>query len=333
MGKYLLSCDWGSTVFRLRLIELPGQQVIDEVSSDDGITRTFTAWKANAADKGITRKQYFFDQLKKQKAILAGKVAIKLDDMPIIISGMASSSIGMQELPYTTLPFGVDGSEAGIQVFDADSNFPNPLVLISGVKSDDEVMRGEETQLIGLSALLNLQQQETILILPGTHSKHLHINKGKLLAIKTFMTGELFSLLTHQSILKDSVDGSGDSELSTEEITAFKLGLKKAAGADILNSLFSVRTNQLFGKLNKKQNFYYLSGLLIGTEINYLREQKAVPLILSCGGNLYELYKLALQELELLERTTVISADAISKATIAGQVIIYQNIKQTINNE
>src|SRR6202012_3415465 len=113
---------------------------------------------------------------------------------------------------------------------------------------------------------------------------------------------------------------SGDVELSADETAAFKTGLKKAADANILNSLFTVRTNQLFSKLNKKQNFYYLSGLLIGTEINHLLEKKNVPLILSCGGNLYELYKLALQELNLLERTTVISADAIIEATIAGQI-------------
>jgi 2-dehydro-3-deoxygalactonokinase len=331
MGKYLLSCDWGSTVFRLRLIEMPGQDVIGEVSSDDGVTRTFNSWKTHAADKGITRKQYFFDQLKKQKTILAAKLSIKLDGVTIIISGMASSSIGMQELPYAILPFDVNGISASIHVFAAADNFPNQVVLISGVKSEDEVMRGEETQLIGLSALLNLQQKEAILVLPGTHSKHLHINNGKLLSIKTFMTGELFSLLTHQSILKDSVDESGGAELSADEKDAFKLGFKKAADANILNSLFTVRTNQLFAKLNKRQNFYFLSGLLIGTEINHLCDKKNVPLILSCGGNLYELYKLALQGLGLLERTTVVSADAIVKATITGQVIIYQNIKQTIN--
>ncbi len=329
MEKYLLSGDWGSTIFRLRLIEMPGQHIIGEVFSDNGVIHTFNSWKAGAADKGITRKQFFIDQLKKQKKSLSDQLSQSLDGITILISGMASSSIGMQELPYAQLPFAVDGGGVRIHRFEAEDNFPNPILLISGVKSYEEVMRGEETQLIGLASLLNIQQQECILILPGTHSKHLQIKSGKLISIKTFMTGELFSLLINHSILKDSVDNSKVTELSESEIDAFKSGLKRSADANILNSLFTVRTNQLFNKLDKKQNFYYLSGLLIGTELNYLCQMETIPLVLCSGGNLHELYKLALHELGLLDKTTIVSADMIVKATIAGQAIIYKQSKQT----
>ena len=325
MEKYLLSCDWGSTVFRLRLVEMPEQQVVGEISSEDGVTRTFNAWKTNAADSGISRKQFFFDELKKQTTILAVKLAIKLDGIPIIISGMASSSIGMQEMPYAAMPFTVDGKGANVQVFDENADFPNKVILISGIRSEEDAMRGEETQLIGIAELLGLQKQDVTLILPGTHSKHLHIKGGKLVDFQTFMTGEVFSLLINHSILKDSVEINAATEFSEEDIAAFKKGLGKSSSANMLNSLFTVRTNQLFNKLNRKHNFFYLSGLLIGSEITHLR-QKDGPLILCSASVLYELYKLALQEFGLLKQTTIISADMIHKATIAGQIILYKNI-------
>lgn len=329
MDKYILSCDWGSTAFRLRLIEMPAQKIVGEVSSDDGVTRTFNLWKANAADKGITRKQFFIGQLKKQKDNLAAQLSMKLDGITIIVSGMASSSIGMQELPYALLPFATDGSDATVQFFEAEGNFPNPIILISGVRSEEEVMRGEETQLVGISQLLGLHQQEAILILPGTHSKHLYVKDGQLVNFKTFMTGELFGLMVSHSILKDSVDITGTTELTGSGLEAFKLGLNKATEFNILNALFTVRTNQLFNKLNKKDNACYLSGLLIGTEIKRLNKKDGIPLILCGAGNLYELYKLAMEEFGLLTRTIIISAESIHNATIAGQVIIYQ--KQTAN--
>jgi 2-dehydro-3-deoxygalactonokinase len=325
MEKYLLSCDWGTTFFRLRLIEMPGEYIVNEVSSEDGVTRTFTAWKNHAADKGITRKQYFLDQLKKQTDILAGKTGIKLDGLTILISGMASSTIGMQEMPYAPLPFAIDGSKASVQYFDIQEGFPNKVILISGARSNEDVMRGEETQLVGAAKLLELQQQEAVLILPGTHSKHLHVKDGQLINIQTFMTGELFSLLTNHSILKDSVETTDVTEFSESDIEAFKAGIKKSQEFNVLNSLFTVRTNQLFNKFSKKQNWLYLSALLIGTELNHLTKKENTPLILCSGNNLHGLYKLALQELGLLQRTTLFSADKMIQATIAGQVTIFQN--------
>jgi 2-dehydro-3-deoxygalactonokinase len=85
-----------------------------------------------------------------------------------------------------------------------------------------------------------------------------------------------------------------------------------------------VRTNQLFNNLNKKQNALYLSGLLIGNELNGLTS-KHVPLILCSDNALHNLYKLAFESLGLLSRTTIVPAAVLSRATIAGQIIIAQN--------
>jgi len=310
---------------------MPDERIVGAISSAEGIIHTFNSWKERAENKGINRKQFFIDQLKKQLTALADQLKIELDGVPIVISGMVSSSIGMQEIPYAQLPFAVDGNGAKTVTVDATDEFPNQVTLISGATNGEDVIRGEETQIIGIVKLLNLQQQEAILILPGTHSKHLYIRQGELIDIQTYMTGEVFSLLNTHSILKDSVSIGNVTQLSTEDADAFKLGVSKSISANILNDLFTVRTNQLFNKLNKEQNFFYLSGLLIGAELKHLGKKDNLPLILCSGNSLYKLYQMALAELDLKQSVTV-SADNIDQATIAGQIIVFEKNNITNNN-
>ena len=327
MKNYLLGCDWGTSSFRLRLIDSADLQLIDEVTSQEGVASTFNDWKANGESQGTSREHFFRQQLKRQISLLSSKTAIDLTGIPIVISGMASSSIGMEEVPYATLPFPTDGSFASTKRLSAQGDFPHTLTLISGVRTQDDVMRGEETQLIGLLDLLDTLQvdvDESILIFPGTHSKHIYIQQQQVIDFHTFMTGELFNLMAYHSILKDSVDPTDLTTFSDDDLTAFTSGINDA-DSSVLNDLFKVRTNQLFNKLTKKQNALYLSGLLIGDELKTLIRQPQWQLILCSGNNLYELYKLAMEVLQLSDRTTTISADLIDKATIAGQVKIAQN--------
>ena len=131
--------------------------------------------------------------------------------------------------------------------------------------------------------------------------------------------------MSHYSILKDSVEVNGLTAFDDDELEAFTLGINESDSSSILTDLFRVRTNQLFNRLTKRQNALYLSGLLIGNELKSLIHQPHRQLILCSGTNLYELYKLAMKELHLSERTITISADLIDKATMAGQVKIAQN--------
>ena len=320
--NYLLGCDWGTSSFRLRLIQLPDCAVLGEVFSSDGIAPTYTAWQAS----GVERKAFFQSQLKKQIGQLAQQTGVALYGIHIVISGMASSTIGLCEVPYAQVPFDLSGSQAVTVRLDATEDFPHPILLISGVRTEHDVMRGEETQLIGLAESLNFSAPpEAILILPGTHSKHLFIQKNQLVDIQTFMTGEVYSLLSTHSILKDSVETSDSPTLSEHEKEAFLLGVRASASKGILKGLFGVRTNQLFQKLDKKENALYLSGLLIGSELSHLYTDTHSPLILCSGSILFDPYHLAMQELALTERTRVLPAPMLDQATVAGQVRIFQN--------
>jgi 2-dehydro-3-deoxygalactonokinase len=146
------------------------------------------------------------------------------------------------------------------------------------------------------------------------------------------MTGELYNILTHNSILKDSVNVDILVDLHADEREAFVAGVRNSASSNLLNSLFTVRTNQLFNKLDKKQNALYLSGLLIGNELNGLTSRD-VPLILCSDSALHKLYKLAFEYLGLLNRTTIVPADVLGWATIAGQIIIAQNHNVLYENQ
>ena len=322
--KYLISCDWGTTAFRLRLIDTINYKVISECISLEGVALTYEAWKATGTP--AQEKQGFFkNKFKQQMAVLTSQSNMPFEGLDIIISGMASSSIGMVELPYATLPFNVDGSQANIQLIEADAFFPHKIMLISGVRSADDVMRGEETQLIGLIDLLNLSPNEPyIFILPGTHSKHLYLENNRLVNFHTYMTGEIFNILSNHSILKDSIDITTLDDFSNVELAAFKKGVFEADSTGILNSLFKVRTNQLFQKLNKKENSFYLSGLLIGSELKNLLAESNCQLVLCSGNNLFEFYKTAIEALNLSERTMTVPSEMIDKAVVIGQMKIFK---------
>lgn len=329
--NYLLGCDWGTSSFRLRLLDINDYTIIGEVVSNDGISNIYKAWKAKNEDSDVDRRSFFCKQLEKQIQIMSKQVGLKLDGVPVIISGMASSSIGIEETHYADLPFSINGSKAKLRHYASHKDFSHHIILISGVKSEHDVMRGEETELIGLLALLDAQDMQVdnaVLIFPGTHSKHLYVQKNELINFHTYMTGEIFNVMGNYSILQNSVDLNHMVELSEANLAAFRLGVNESRSSNILNNLFSVRINQLFQKLDKKENAFYLSGLLIGNEMKSLCECVQEKLILCSGSNLFELYRFAMDELGLLERTIVIPAQHIDKAAMAGQLKIFQQLKK-----
>ncbi len=270
---------------------------------------------------------FFRRELKKQVDLLSQKVSFDLNQVLIIMSGMASSTIGLKNLEYSNVPFPLNGSSAVTFKVEMDNVLPNDIILVSGIKTEHDVLRGEETQLIGLVSLLRSNHQykkEAILIFPGTHSKHIHIRDEMLVDFKTYMTGEVYSLLRHHSILRDSVDSSLLIMESDDDRKVFRQGVRASVDACILNQLFSVRTNQLFDILDQRQNAYYLSGLLIGSELKCLSNKSELPVFLCSSSNLHDFYEIALDELKVLERSVVLPMEMMDRATITGQFLLYK---------
>jgi 2-dehydro-3-deoxygalactonokinase len=321
MPKFI-SCDWGTSVLRLRVVDINTRVVLAEVAGLTGISGTFELWKQSGKPEG-DRLSFYQAILTKQIIMLEKQLNFSLQHVPLIISGMASSNIGIIELSYKEVPFRTDGHDLYIKTFDATDNFRHKALVISGVKTGDDVMRGEETQLIG--CLNDNDKEDRLFIFPGTHSKHVMVKNGKVVDFKTYMTGEFFEVLSKRSILSGAVEDN-DSLLNGINLKSFEKGVTDGLYVNILHSSFLVRTNYLFEKLSKKENYHYLSGLLIGTELKELVTIK-MPLTVVSDELHIELYRTALQKLGIYD---VKYQDA-GKEVIKGHTKIYDLHEPELN--
>jgi 2-dehydro-3-deoxygalactonokinase len=314
--KCFISGDWGTTNLRLRLVDMDRQQVLGEITSSQGIATTFGEWQQCTSDQ---RLSFYQSILLHQIHHLQEQAQLPLEDLPLVLSGMASSSLGMLELPYQPVPFGATGEDLYRRDIPASPGFRHRILLVSGVRTDDDVMRGEETQLIG--ALSPGDKGEHIFIFPGTHSKHIQVRDGQALSFSTYMTGEFFHLLSAKSILAGSV---APPSSQTPLPPSFKKGVEDSRHSSLLHSAFLVRTNQLLGHLSKEDNYYYLSGLLIGEELKYLstaHPSLSIPPIsvtIVSAGRLQENYSAACHHLGLAG-VDLVDAD---RALIKGHCIL-----------
>ncbi len=217
-------------------------------------------------------------------------------DALCLISGMAGSRQGWQEAPYCPCPAGF--AELGQHLLWLQ---PDRIALVPGLscqgqdalKSPD-VMRGEEVQIFG--ALQRAGRDNATLVLPGTHSKWVQVQGGRVTQFQTFMTGEVFALMSQHSILGKTLDLNGAFDETT-----FLQGVDQSQQAgSVLHHLFAVRTLGLFDRLSADQLPSFLSGLLIGEE---LRQQAASihaePVMVMGSEALTLRYTLALQHLHI----------------------------------
>jgi 2-dehydro-3-deoxygalactonokinase len=129
-----------------------------------------------------------------------------------------------------------------------------------------DVMRGEEVQLLGLLQLApELRFGRRLVCLPGTHTKWVWLEDGQIRHFRTSMTGELYALLTQHSVLLQQAENSGD--FCTESFIRGCQQMRGTAGLHWLHQLFTVRTEQLFSGLTPQQASAYLSGILVGADV------------------------------------------------------------------
>ena len=184
-----------------------------------------------------------------------------------LMSGMVGSQQGWLQAPYCACPANFEPLVSGLAWVE-----PGRVAIVPGLSCEHDgipdVMRGEETQVFGALQLLALQ--DALLVLPGTHSKWVRVQAGRIESFATFMTGEFFALLQQHSLLSRSLPDS-DGEL---DIAAFDQGVTLALRDNsLLHTAFSVRTLSLFGRLPNSALTSYLSGLVIGEELRAQRFQ------------------------------------------------------------
>jgi 2-dehydro-3-deoxygalactonokinase len=283
MIKQFISCDWGTSSFRLRLINTADCSILAETMDGKGIAAIYKEW----LQSGLAEKE----RIRFYKNILFSKIekltANPLTGVSVIISGMASSAIGIAELPYGNIPFEITSDSLHVESILPDEKSGHKILIVSGLKTSNDVMRGEETMLLGCGLK---DSNEWFVILPGTHSKHATVKEKILVDFKTYMTGEVFDLLSNQSILSNSVK-KNESDAYNH---LFERGVNEGAGGNLLNAVFHVRTSALFKSLTEEENYHYLSGLLIGAELSQIAGSKR-KILLVCNRALSKRYWQALQ--------------------------------------
>jgi 2-dehydro-3-deoxygalactonokinase len=179
----------------------------------------------------------------------------------VLACGMVGARQGWVEARYRAVPCPPTDPAALTRVTTKD---PRLDVRIAPGLSQDrpaDVMRGEETQLAGALALH--PGFDGVFCLPGTHSKWVHVSAGEVVSFQTYMTGEMFSLLSTHSVLRHSLTTEGWDD------TAFDEGLSDALSRPdrIAARLFSLRAEGLLHAMTAPQARARLSGLLIGIEL------------------------------------------------------------------
>ncbi len=235
----MIGIDWGTTSLRAYRLGAQGQ-VLARHDSADGI---------------LTIPPGGFPAVLQRVAgpwLAAGETEV-------LLCGMVGSRQGWAEAPYLPCPAGPAELAANL----TELAFPGArLRLVPGLATRDaagvpDVMRGEETKLLGLLA----QGVAGLVCLPGTHSKWASLAGGRIQGFATHMTGELRAVLLGHSIL-------GRLAQPGESPAAFARGVARSAQpGGLLHHAFGTRALGLHGELAEDETASYLSGLLIGHEI------------------------------------------------------------------
>lgn len=244
----LIALDWGTSNLRASLLDTQGA-VLEHLSAPGGVMKV-PAGQFSASLLALCGPW-----------LAAHRVAV-------IASGMVGSRQGWKEAPYLPCPARLHEAAHALTRVEIEGGAPGARVhIVPGLRCQDasgqaDVMRGEETQLWGAHL-----PAHSVCVLPGTHSKWAWLgDDGQVQAFKTYMTGELFGLLTQHGILGRLMSFVPGAALDR---AAFEAGvaLGRQGHADLAHTLFAARTAGLVGQLEAQRLPDFLSGILLGSEI------------------------------------------------------------------
>lgn len=278
----IIAVDWGTTSFRAYIINESGTVIATTEDDEAGML--------------VTSRHGDFDAALEQQ--LAAFKNIDLSNLSVFITGMAGSKTGWHEVPYIPAPFRLDSLRHSTKQFRSSKG--REIIILPGVSKSsgielEDVMRGEETQIIGAchiaenslqEALIDMNIQDkrsdksALFCLPGSHSKWAEVSRNledqslEMITFYTHMTGELYALMSKDSILSELVQGNDSTSFSLEnpkELEAFEKGLNIAKGTGgILHHMFRVRAYGVSPGIPSPppaEMQAMLSGIMIGSEV------------------------------------------------------------------
>jgi 2-dehydro-3-deoxygalactonokinase len=277
----LVALDWGSTRLRAWLLGEHGAILAERQDASGAST--------------LSGGPAAFEQA------LAGLAADWLDlTLPVLACGMVGSAHGWREVPYVACPARLDDLHERLVEVKAGATTVGivPGLIDDPIGGTPDVMRGEETQVLGLAKAWPGLGARACVLMPGTHSKWVQLTDGVVTGFRTRMTGEAYALLRRHSVLARQMSAE-DTPLDREAFVAGVAAARDAHGCDLLAQLFSVRTLALTRRRPAQEMPDLLSGLLIGHELVAGLRSAEGPLALVGEAALCSRYALALDALEV----------------------------------
>ena len=243
--------------------------------------------------------------------------------LPAVLGGMVGSTIGWKEVPYLRCPAKPEGIAGAALRFEAGGRAIAilPGLSCTGKTGAPDVMRGEETQILGALRLHPaLARGHHLFCLPGTHAKWVAVENGAVTQFQTALSGELFELLRRHSVL--ARDG-GEVDKDSAALTRGLDFVRANPDTDLLHLLFSTRARVVTGDMAKSDAASYLSGLVLGKDIATALKlfDRDGPVQLICTPALAALYGRVLAAYDV--PAAVIDGDA---AALAGLVHAHAKI-------
>ncbi len=256
----LIGVDWGSSSFRAWAFDSEGE-IIAETRAADGLL-------THAGDP-LSRLRFHL-----------GEWLGEWPKCPIIACGAAGSAEGLFRTEYLPVPLMLSDISRQLVAW-------NGIHIVPGLKqvSPPDVMRGEETKLVGLADVTGR------LCLPGTHTKHVTLEHGRAIDFTTEMTGEMRALLLSSGGLKPP---AGIEQVFDARV--FRDWVERSLDTDDAASPFAVRAARMTGALDPHHHVAALSGLLVGADIA-AHYDPGDEVVLVADGDLLVAYRIALDAL------------------------------------
>ncbi|MFL6547235.1 MAG: 2-dehydro-3-deoxygalactonokinase [Povalibacter sp.] len=304
--------DWGTTNLRLTLCDANGAAI------------------DHAQGPGASQVQGRFDTA---FADLTARWTKQFGPLPAVLCGMVGSTIGWTNVPYLPCPTRAQQIAYSMTAIAGTRVRIAPGLSCRNRHGAPDVLRGEETQILGAIALEpSLGTGEHLLCLPGTHTKWVVLDDGVITEFLTSASGELFSIVNQHSVLirsdgQPAQDSTASFDQAVDHVKAFPQ-------SPLAHLIFECRSRQIAGELSRAAAPHFLSGLLIGQDVlnavqlfaDVLKQDRTIVVVGT--DQLIDLHARAFSKVDYSTRAIDGSA-----ASLAGLTALHQHVQQKERND
>lgn len=274
--KYILTIDTGTTNTRVTIWR--GDAVVAHLATPVGVR-----------DTAISGSVVLLQQAVRETIAAAlTQAQLTADDVELVIgSGMITSELGLYEIPHVLAPAGLPELARGMARVDIPEVFSKPIWFVPGVRNavDNiglhnceamDMMRGEETEAMGVIRRLCLSGP-VMMVMPGSHSKFVCVDaENRITGCVTTLAGELLNVITHNTILAQSLQSEFADEINEEMLLA---GAAAAQVIGLGRACFNVRILDQFTIYQRNDRANFLLGAILGADLLTLKNSTAISMM------------------------------------------------------